>query len=322
MRAFITGATGFVGGRLARRLRERGDEVVCLVRSPGKAQALEAAGCVLVAGDLKDVDAIRGGMAGCDAVFHVAADYRVGLRPTSRDSMTDSNVGGTTRVIDAAVEQGVARIVYVSTVAAFGNTAGRVVDESYEHPGREFTSHYERTKWQAHQLAGQRAAAGAPIVTVQPGSIYGAGDTSATGGIIHQAATGKLPMVSFARMGLTMVHVDDVVDGLIAAYEKGRVGESYVLGGERTTMRGLVEAAAEAGGRRPPRVNMPAIAIKAMTPIAPVVTKAMKLPPNLKELISSADGVTFWASHDKAARELGYAPRDLRTGLRATVSPR
>ena len=320
MKAFITGATGFVGGRLAERLRERGDDVVCLVRSPEKAGSLEALGCTLVRGDLKGADAIGQGVAGCDGVFHVAADYRVGLRPSSHDSMTDTNVGGTTRVIDtAAADPSVKKIVYVSTMAAFGNTGGQVVDETYEHPGQSFTSHYEKTKWQAHRVALEKAAAGAPVVIVQPGSIYGRGDTSVTGGIIEQAARGKLPMVSFADMGLTMVHVDDVVDGIIAAYEKGRVGESYALGGERTTMRGLVEAAAEAGGSRPPRINMPPVFIKMSVPIAPLVTKAMGLPPNLKELISSSDGVTFWARHDKAAAELGYTPRDLRTGLKQTV---
>ena len=320
MRAFITGATGFVGGRLAERLRQRGDEVVCLVRSPEKAKALEAAGCTLVRGDLKDAEAIRKGTEGCDAVFHVAADYRVGLRPSSQDSMTDTNVGGTTRVLDAAAATPtVKKVVYVSSLVVNGNTRGKVVDETYVHPGDGHTSHYEKTKLEAHEVAERKAAEGVPVVIVQPGSIYGKGDTSVTGGIIEQAARGKLPMVSFADMGLTMVHVDDVIDGILAAYEKGRPGESYHLGGERVTMRQLVDAAAEAGGNKPPRINMPAILVKASVPIAPLVTKAMGLPPNLKELISSSDGVTFWGSHDKAAAELGYAPRDLKTGLQQTV---
>ena len=320
MRAFITGATGFVGGRLAEKLRGRGDEVVCLVRSPEKAKSLEALGCTLVAGDLKDADAIKRGMEGCDAVFHVAADYRVGLRPSSHDSMTDTNVGGTTRVLDAAAATPtVKKVVYVSSLVVNGNTRGQAVDETYVHPGEGHTSHYEKTKLEAHEVAEEKAAAGVPVVIVQPGSIYGKGDTSVTGGIIDQASRGKLPMVSFADMGLTMVHIDDVVDGVLAAYEKGRVGESYHLGGERVTMRQLVDAAAEAGGAKPPNINMPSSLVKASVPIAPLVTKAMGLPPNLKELISSSDGVTFYGAHDKAAAELGYAPRDLRTGLKETV---
>jgi nucleoside-diphosphate-sugar epimerase len=320
MKAFITGATGFVGGRLAKKLRERDDEVVCLVRSPSKATELEALGCTLVRGDLRDVDAIKSGMAGCDAVFHVAADYRVGLKKSSHDSMTDTNVGGTTRVLDAAAATpSVKKVIYVSSLVVNGNTRGQVVDETYVHPGNGHTSHYEKTKLEAHKVAEEKAAAGVPVVIVQPGSIYGKGDESVTGGIIRDAARGKLPMVSFADAGFTMVHVDDVIDGILAAYEKGRVGESYHLGGERVTMRGLVDAAAEAGGKKPPRINMPPILVKLSVPIAPLVTKAMGLPPNLKELISTSDGVTFWGGHDKAAKELGYSPRDLKTGLRETV---
>jgi len=320
MKAFVTGATGFLGSRLAQKLRERDDGVVCLVRSPAKASELEAAGCEIVAGDLTDAEAMRGGMEGCDAVFHLAADYRVGVRPQAHPKMQDTNVGGTQRVIDAAVDAGAGRILYVSTIAAFGNTNGRVVDEGYSHPGDSFTSQYERTKAEAHRVAEQRIAAGAPVIIIQPGGIYGPGDHSAMGGIIDQAARGKLPMVSFPKLGMNMAHVDDVVEGILAAHDRGRVGESYVLGGQLTTMREIVETAAKVGGRRPPRLTMPAWAIKAMVPAAPLVTKAMKLPPNLRELISASDGVTYWAKDDKARAELGYAPRDLETGLRQTLS--
>ena len=318
MRAFVTGATGFLGGRLVEQLRERGDEVVCLVRSPGKAARLRELGCELVEGDLTAVDAMRGAMTGCDAVFHLAADYRVGVHDSVLAKMEDANVGGTARVLDAAKDAGVPRIVYVSSIVAFGNTRGQVVDETYEHPGQSFTSKYERTKAQAHKVALEKAREGVPVVIVQPGSIYGTGDPSATGTIFKQAATGKLPAVSFPKMGLTMVHVDDVVAGCLLACEKGKVGESYALGGETTTMRGAVEAAARAAGRKPPRFNTPTPLIKAMLPIAKPATKAMGLPPNLRELISSSDGVTFWASDAKARRELGYAPRDMEAGFAQT----
>src|SRR6478609_5636615 len=130
MRAFITGATGFVGSRVAAALRERGDDVVCLVRTPSKADALRAAGCDIVQGDLSDQGALRAAMTGADAVFHIAADYRVGMRTSEHPKMQDANIGGTTRVLDAAIDAGVAKIVYVSTIAVFGNTNGRTVDES------------------------------------------------------------------------------------------------------------------------------------------------------------------------------------------------
>src|SRR5215212_6582679 len=131
MIAFVTGATGFVGSRLAKKLRERGDDVVCLVRNPAKAGELEAAGCRVVEGDVSDQAKIRAAMEGCDAVFHLAADYRVGVKPSEYPKMQDANVGGTTRVLDAAIDAGARRIVYVSTIAAFGNTRGEIVDESY-----------------------------------------------------------------------------------------------------------------------------------------------------------------------------------------------
>jgi nucleoside-diphosphate-sugar epimerase len=320
MRAFVTGATGFVGSRVARKLRDRGDDVVCLARNPAKAGDLEAAGCQIVEGDLEDQAAIRRGMEGCDAVFHLAADYRVGVHSSQHPQMRDTNVGGTTRVLDAAIEAGIARIVYVSTIAAFGNTHGEVVDEAFRHPGDSYTSEYERTKVEAHRIAEERIRAGAPIIIVQPGGIYGPGDHSAVGAQIEQAAAGKLPGLAFPKLGLNMVHVDDVADGILAAYDKGTPGEAYVLGGEMTTLGEVVRKAAAAGGKRPPRMTVPTPVLKALVPVAPLVTKAMGVGPNLRELISASDGVTYWARDDKARRELAYAPRDLETGLRQTLS--
>ena len=129
MKAFVTGATGFIGGHLVRKLRQRGDEVTALVRSPGKASELRDLGCELVEGDLGDQSAIRRGVGGCDACFHVAAVYKVGIPASERPAMFDANVRGTERVLDAAIEGGAQRIVYVSTIGAFGNTRGKVVDE-------------------------------------------------------------------------------------------------------------------------------------------------------------------------------------------------
>jgi nucleoside-diphosphate-sugar epimerase len=241
------------------------------------------------------------------------------MRTSERDRMEDTNVGGTTRVLDAAVEAGVRKIVYVSTIAAFGNTKGETVDETYRHTGDGYTSHYEKTKVEAHKVAEARIAAGAPIVIVQPGGIYGPGDHSAVGAQIDQAANGKLPALAFPELGLNMVHVDDVATGILLAHDKGKPGEAYVLGGELTTLGDVVRKAAEIGGRKPPRMTVPTAALKAMVPIAPLVTKAMGVGPNLRELISASDGVTYWATDAKARRELGYAPRDLETGLRQTI---
>ena len=155
---------------VVKRLRDRGDEVVVLARRPEKAAGLDAE---VVEGDLSDAGAIRRGVEGCQAVFHIAADYRVGMAASKRESMRDSNVRGTERVLDAA-DAGVGRIVYVSTINVFGNTNGRTVDESYRRDEAEgFVSTYDETKYRAHRLAEERAAQGAPIVIVQPGSVYG-----------------------------------------------------------------------------------------------------------------------------------------------------
>jgi dihydroflavonol-4-reductase len=319
MKAFLTGGTGFIGERLVKRLRDRGDEVVALVRSREKGSKLEQAGASLVIGDLSSSDAIRSGLEGCDAAFHVAAVYKVGIPESEHEAMYDANVRGTERVLDAAFQAGVSRIVYVSTVNVFGNTRGETVDESYERPGDDFVSYYDETKYLSHQVAKDRIAKGAPIVIVQPGGVYGPGDHSEVGNVIDQTRTGKLFALPFAGLGLNLVYVDDVADGILLAHDKGKVGESYVLGGEIATMRDLVQKTAEIAGRKPPKREMPTGLIKMVAPAGPLVGKMMGFPPNFRELISASDGVTYWAKDDKARRELGYAPRDLDTGLRQTL---
>jgi nucleoside-diphosphate-sugar epimerase len=317
MRAFVTGGTGFIGSRVVERLRARGDEVVVLARRPEKAEGLDAE---VVEGDLTDAEAIRRGMEGCQAVFHIAADYRVGMDPSKQEKMRDTNVRGTERVLDAAADAGVDKIVYVSTINAFGNTNGQVVDESYRRDEADgYVSTYDETKYLAHRLAEERAAQGAPVVIVQPGSVYGPGDHALVGQMIDQASKGKMPAKAFPELGLNMVHVDDVADGIILAYEKGEPGESYVLGGEITTQGELIDKAAQIGGKKPPRMTVPPVVLKAMIPVGRFVGPPMGLPPNFREMISAAHNVTYWAKDDKARRELGYAPRDLDTGLRQTI---
>ena len=316
----MTGATGFIGGRLAAKLRERGDEVVALVRNPDKAGDLERAGVELIEGDLANFDAIRRGSEGADAVFHAAAIYKVGIPKSQHDEMYETNVRGTERVLDAAAQAGVPKIVYVSTINVFGNTKGEVVDESYRRPGDDFLSYYDRTKYESHQVALDRIAKGAPVVIVQPGGVYGPNDHSEVGNLIDQFRAGKLPLIPFPETGLNMVHVDDVADGCILAHDQGQIGESYVLGGEITTMRGLLEKVAQIDGKKPPKRAMPTGLMKAMAPAGPVVGKIMGMAPNMRELISASDGVTYWGKDDKARSQLGYAPRDLETGLRQTLS--
>jgi dihydroflavonol-4-reductase len=316
MKVFLTGATGFIGGTVARQLRDRGDDVVCLVRSPEKAAKLGELGCELVSGDLADERAIREGMEGCDAVIHAAAMYEVGIPASQRAPMREANVGGTERVLGAALQAQIPKVVYVSTVGAFGDTHGRIVDESYEHPAEEFTSAYEETKWEAHQVAKRLIEDGLPCVIVQPGGVYGPGDTSSIAQLLDQFLSGRMPLMPFPELGICLTHVEDIAGGILLALDKGEAGETYVISGPATTMGEAIGVVADITGRKPPRGKIPTPLLKAMIPIGPLVGKAMGQPPNLRELISSADGVTFWASYEKAERELGYKPRGLEQGLR------
>jgi dihydroflavonol-4-reductase len=317
MRVFVTGGTGFIGSHVIRRLRERDDEVRALVRSPEKATGLAELGCELISGSLSDKDALRAGMQGCDAVIHGAAIYEVGIPESEHQAMYEANVVGTENVLRAALEAGIGLVVYISTVGAFGNTRGQVVDESYEHPGDGYTSYYEETKVEAHRLAKRLIAEeGLPCVIVQPGGVYGPGDHSALGRQINQFLAGRMPMIAFPDLGMNLVHVDDVAGGVVLALDKGKVGESYVLGGQITTMRELIDTLARVSRKRAPKRALPTALMKALTPFGAVIGRLMNQGPNLRELIASTDGVTFWARHDKAMAELGYSPRGLEQGLR------
>jgi len=320
VRAFVTGATGFIGGHVARLLRERGDDVVALVRDPAKADELRRLDCELVQGDLSSDEAIRRGCEGADSVFHVGAVYKVGIPKSERPAMHESNVGGTERVLGAAVEAGVKRILYVSTVGCFGNTRGEVVDEGFKRVDLDWLSCYDETKYRAHEVAEGWVARGAPVVIVQPGGVYGPNDHSEVGNMIEQTSKGKLPAKMFPEMGMMLAHVEDIAQGILLAHDKGRIGEAYVLSGERTTIGELIDRVAGLSGRKPPRFTMPGAVLKASAPLGPVIGPLMGFPPNLRELIKVSDGVTHWAKDDKARRELGFAPRGLETGLKQTLA--
>jgi len=320
VKVFVTGGTGFIGGEVVRQLRARGEEVACLVRTPEKGKTVADLGCELVAGDLGDAAALRSGMEGCDAVVHAAAMYEVGIPAKQHPQMWEANVAGTERVMNAALAAKVPKIVYVSTVGIFGNTHKQVVDETYEHPGKEFTSYYEQTKLEAHKIVDRMIAEqDLPAVVVQPGGVYGPGDTSQVADLLEQFFAGRLPLMPFPDLGICLTHVEDIAAGILLALDKGRLGETYVISGPATTMREAIETVAAASGRKAPKRALPVPLMKAMIPIGPLVGKLMGQPPNLRELISSADGVTFWASYEKAQRELGYSPRGLQEGLLQTL---
>jgi dihydroflavonol-4-reductase len=323
MRVFLTGGTGFIGGEVARLLRARGDEVRALVRTPAKASALVELGCELVMGDLSDEAALTEACGGVDAVIHGAALYEVGVPADRRAAMVDANVCGTERVLGAALAAGVPKAVYISTVAVFGNTGGHVADEDWVRPDdSSYTSVYEETKVLAHRRAHEIAARGLPLVTVQPGVVYGPGDTSAIGDLLDRFLAGKLPALPFPDLGVTPVHRDDVASGVLLALDKGVPGESYVLAGTPVRMRELIAELADVSGRRVPRLSLPTALVRAVAPVGRFVGPPLGFPPNLREVLSSSDGVTFWATGKKASDELGWSPRPLSDGLRELAAAR
>jgi nucleoside-diphosphate-sugar epimerase len=318
MRVFLTGGTGFIGSALAAALRDRGDDVVALVRTPGKASGLAALGCELVEGDLGHVGALRDAMSGCDAVIHAAAQYEVGIPASARDAMVQTNVVGTQNVLDAAAAAEVPRVVYVSTAVVFGDTGGAVVDETADHSG-PYLSTYDETKHRAHQIAVRKAAEGLPLVIVMPSTVYGPGDHSWVTDAIRLFLSRRLPAIPLATGAFSFVHRDDVVSGIIAALDRGRLGERYILSGERTTMRGFIETLASVTGRRAPRFDVPTPLLKTLIPLGPVLGPALGMGRNVRESIASGQA-TYLASHDKATAELGYQPRPLADGLRETLA--
>lgn len=320
MKVFVTGGTGFIGGEVARQLRARGDQVVCLARSPEKAAKLTELGCQLLSGDLGDAEALRNGMEDCDGLIHAAAMYEVGIPAKQHPAMYEANVTGSERVLRAAQEAKVGKVVYVSTVGTFGNTHGEVVDESYEHPGKEFTSYYEETKLEGQRIAERMIAEeNLPCVIVQPGGVYGPGDESQVADLLKEFFAGRLFLLPFPELGICLSHVEDIAAGILLGLDKGQAGETYVISGPATTIREAIDTVAAVSGRKAPKRALPTSVLKALAPIGPLVGKLTGQPPNLHEMISSGDGVTFWADYKKAGRELGYAPRGIEEGIRQTL---
>jgi dihydroflavonol-4-reductase len=319
MRVFVTGGAGFIGSVVIRQLRARGDEVSAAVREPDRARTLRDLGCRLVRSDLSSIAELTGLMAGSDAVIHGAGSYRVGIPARERPAMDDSNVGATTRVLAAAEAVGTTRIVYVSTVNVFGNTHGEVVDETFRRdPDKGFLSWYDETKYRAHLVAEERIAGGAPVVIAMPGQVYGPGDHSGVGQQLDGAFRGRLPYLALTDLGVCLVHVDDLATGLLATLDRGRIGESYVLDGAPVRLIDALRIAARLGGRRLPGLSLPTRLLRLMVPMSGLFGGRLGVPANMAEVLSAADGVTYWAAHAKAGRELGFAPRELESGLRDT----
>jgi dihydroflavonol-4-reductase len=316
MRVVITGAAGFIGRVLVRQASARGDHVLAVVRDPDAVADLSAPAVELVRSDLSDVAALTELFRGADGLIHAAGSYRVGIPVSERPAMLDANLGTTERVLDAAIAAVVPRIVCLSTINAYGNTRGRVVDETYRRDLKDgFGSYYDETKWLAQLAAEERIANGAPIVIVQPGSTYGPGDHSAVGQQLLQAYLGTAAFIAFGSLGISPVHVDDLAAGILAALDRGRPGRTYALGGPNIRLKDAMGIAARAAGHGPPRLDLPNWFLRIGARLGPNLGGLFGLSPNLREILAAADGVTYWASSARAAAELGYRARDPDVGF-------
>jgi dihydroflavonol-4-reductase len=323
LRVVITGGAGFIGRAVVARLAARGDKVSALVRDPDRATHLKHENVKLAASDLTSKAALAAQMKGADAVIHAAGSYRIGIKQAERSAMWEANVGATERVLDAAVAAGVGRIVYVSTNNVLGDTRGELPDEAYRRDlGNGFLSWYDETKYRAHEAALARIEQGAPIIIVQPAQVYGPHDHSLASAQLQLAHSGRLRYVAFPSSGLAWVHVDDLADGIVAALDRGRLGETYSLAGDPRRMGESVAIAAKVGGRKPPRLTVPTRLLRLMAPINDRLGGLPGLPQNLGETIRASDGVTYWAKHDKATAELGFRPRSLEQGVADTWGAR
>ena len=319
MKYFVTGATGFIGGRLVRQLRSAGHDVVALVRTPSKAKDLEGLGVSLHPGDITDKASMRGGMRGVDGVFHLAAWYRIGARAAERRVAEQINVEGTRNVLEVMRDSRVPKGVYTSTLAVFGDTEGWVGDESYRHTG-PFLSEYDRSKWVAHyEVAVPMIKAGLPLVIVQPGVVYGPGDPSVIGALLRQYLKRTLPIRPHGA-AFCWGHVDDTARGHILAMDKARAGESYIIAGPPHTLEEALEVAEEITGIRPPLLRPPAVMLRVMAAAASAVERIIPLPQTYSgETLRIAAGATYLANSEKAQQELGFRTRSLEDGLRETV---
>ena len=315
MKYFITGATGFIGGRLARQLREAGHDVIAVVRNPAKAQELTQMGVILHQGDVTEKESMREPMTGVDGVFHVAGWYKVGVRDKSQAHAI--NVQGTRNVLELMKELNIPKGVYTSTLAVNSDTHGVEVDETYHFTGKHI-SVYDQTKAEAHDVAMKMIAEGLPLVIVQPGLVYGPGDTSSVRTSFIQYLKKELPVMP-QHTAFSWAHVDDIAHAHWLAMEKGKVGENYHICGPTYTFVDALKMANEITGIRLPMIA-PAGMLRTMSAMMYLFDKFIPVPESYTgEGLRIIAGVTYIGTNQKAKRELGYNPRPLKDGLTETL---
>lgn len=320
MTTLVTGATGFVGSAVLRALLADGVAVRALVRAGSDRRNLEGLDVELLEGDLRDPASLKRAVAGCAALYHVAADYR--LWTVDPEAVYAANVAGSRALLLAAAEAGVDRIVYTSSVAALGHTAdGSPADEDTLARESDMIGHYKRSKYLAEREVLRLVREdGLPAVVVNPSTPIGPRDVkpTPTGRIVVEALRGRVP--AFVDTGLNVAHVDDVAAGHLLAFANGRIGERYVLGGEDLSLRAILAQIAALAGRRPPWVRLQHRLVLPLAHAAEALAGVTR-----REPFITVDGVRMaqrpmYFSSAKARRELGYAPRPATAALADAVA--
>ena len=305
MRALVTGATGFVGAAVARALLQEGWDVRALARKGSDRRNLQPISVEVVEGDLADSASLARALSGCEGLFHVAADYRLGAFDPQQ--LYKTNVEGTRNILNAARDAGVRRIVYTSSVATIGIPKdGTPGNEDSPSTLEDMIGHYKRSKYLAEEVAREAARAGINVVIVNPSTPVGPGDVkpTPTGQLVFDAAAGRMP--AYVDTGLNIVHVDDVANGHLLAYHRGRVGERYILGGQDMTLREILIDIARLVGRKPPSVRLPSSVVMPIAYVAEAFARVTGRSTRVTvEGVRMARKLMFFSSA-KAARELGY----------------
>jgi dihydroflavonol-4-reductase len=319
MLAFVTGATGFLGSHVARVLGEQGARLRLLVRASSNLKNLQGLDAETVTGDLRDPASLEKALAGCDTVFHVAADYRLWVRDPQQ--MYRANVDGTRALLDAASKNAVRRVVYTSSVATIGFTSnGHTADEDSPVSLDDMIGHYKRSKFMAEQIALDAGRSGMHVVTVNPTTPVGEQDVkpTPTGRIVLDFLKRKFP--AYVETGLNLVDVRQCARGHVSALEHGKSGERYILGGENLTLKQILDKLAAITGLPSPKVKLPYIFAFATGVIDETITGRMlnKEPRATVDAVRMGKKMMF-ATSAKAERELGWKIVPVDDALRRAV---